>query len=341
MHKFIKGLCLTSLMGCLWATPAPAHHGFALHFDPAEQVYFDGTITALNLRNPHSHIEITTQNESGATVTWRCEFQSATILKRKGLSAADFPIGETVSARGSAHRTKMHECELGEVNRPDGRQIMFRTDQGRAVIGVNKGYEVAPQARASIFGNWVRNSFNGSGVRPSTILPKINADGQAVNAAYDPTTDDPSLNCVAANPVRAWIAPGDPTQISREDDKIIIDHEFMDTQRIIYLDQNYAPPKDERSTMGHARGWLDDGVLHVYITHFTEGTLLTHLAGSGVMHSNAMTLKERYELDKETGELLYSWQAIDPNYFIEPLIGDLRLTATRLPINKYNCVKGH
>lgn len=58
MQPNFSGLSLPALCAqmavVLAAQPAFAHHGFAVHYDVADQVRLEGTIDRVLLKNPHS-----------------------------------------------------------------------------------------------------------------------------------------------------------------------------------------------------------------------------------------------------------------------------------------------
>ena len=133
------------------------------------------------------------------------------------------------------------------------------------------------------------------------------------------------------------LGPGTPTEISRVDDRVVIRHEFMDTTRIVFLDQADRLPTAAPVEMGVSTGRFADGELTVETANFTPGVLLTHVKDSGVLHSDQMTLREVFSVDAKTGQLIYRWEAIDPLYFIAPIDGQIDLSPTKLTIGSYDC----
>ena len=323
----------------LWfiAQQAMAHHGFAQYFDRDNQVRIEGVVHAISIRNPHAHLEVAVVNDSGDTEIWSCETQAKTLLDRKGVSESDFVIGDKIVITGSQARREATGCEVGTVYFANGTSITFRTDQGRAVIAVNEGAEVAPSQRDSIFGHWVRDSFGGTPPQPG-YLDVINEVGQAARAQYNSFLHDPTLHCNPGTAVRAWAAPGNPSAIRQEGDRIIIQHEFMDTTRTIYMNPQTAPANVAPSSMGFSLGRFEGDELILETTNFSEGVLLTHTGpdSSGVVHSDGLKLIERYNLDAQ-GNLTFAYEATDSNYFTGPISGGVVLSATELELSEYNC----
>lgn len=217
---------------------------------------------------------------------------------------------------------------------PDGALVIVRSAEGHAKVAVNTAESASPAE--SIFGNWVRDSFNGAPVTPG-FMQKVSEQGVAANAGYDGATDDPTRDCRPANPVRAMFAPGTPSQIRHENDRVVIQHEFMDTSRIVYLDATDKTPTSTPSEMGHSVGRIHDGVLTVNTNNFSEGVLLTHVKDSGLLHSDKMTLREVFSMDTVSGNLLYHWEATDPLFFTAPIGGQLILSPTTIAVDRYDC----
>ena len=329
--------CLILILSIFVMTPSFAHHGFAQYFDRDTQVRIEGTVHAISIRNPHAHLEIAVTPDDGATEIWSCETQAKTLLDRKGIAESDFVIGDPIVVTGSQARRDARGCEVGTIYFSNGDSITLRTDEGRAVIAVNETAEEQVIQSDSIFGRWVRDSFAGNATEPG-FQDVINEAGQAANAQYNSFIHDPSLFCSSSTPVRIWIAPGNPSEISRQGDRIVMQHEFMDTTRMIYLDPATAPIDVQPSVAGFSLGRFEGDELVVETTNFSAGVLLSHTsAGSdGVVHSDALELIERYRVD-ENGDLIFSWEATDSKYFTGPIRGGVSLSATTLAPGTYDC----
>ena len=335
MQKITKLLVLLS--ASLFVNAASAHHGFAQYFDRTKQIRIEGTVQAVSIRNPHAHIEVAVATEFGGTEIWSCETQAKTLLDRKGITESDFVIGDPIVITGSQARLNAKGCEVGTVYFSNGESITFRTAEGRAVIAVNDAADLPSSPRDTIFGRWVRNGFAGVPTEEG-FLDVINEAGRLANAQYNSFQDDPSLRCLSSTPVRVWIAPGNPSEIRQVDDQIRMQHEFMDTTRTIYLNAATAPANVEPSVIGFSLGWFEDDELVVETANFTDGVLLSHVGpgSDGVVHSDALKLLERYRVD-EDGNLIFSWEATDTNYFDGPIRGSLLLSPTTLELGAYDC----
>ncbi len=331
--KILVGLALWVI-----TQSAVAHHGFAQYFDRTTQVRIEGTVHAISIRNPHAHLEIAVATASGEIEIWSCETQAKTLLDRKGVTESDFVIGADIVVTGSQARRDPTGCEVGTVYFSDGDSITFRTDQGQAVIAVNQTAEAPITRRDSILGTWVRNGFGDGGGRDPAYLDGINEVGKAASAQYNSFFDDPSLHCLSSTAIRVWTAPGNPSEIRQEGDRIVMQHEFMDTTRTIYLNAETAPTNVAPSGMGFALGRFEGDELVVKTINFTEGVLLSHTGpdSSGVVHSDGLKLVERYKVN-ENGDLVFSWEATDSNYLDAPIRGEITLSASALELGVYDC----
>jgi len=316
---------------------ASAHHGFAVHYDIADQVRIEGRVHEAILKNPHSVIKILVSDASGGDVIWACETQAGSILKRKGIAAASFVVGQPIVVEGSRARRNPHGCEVGNIQFANGEELILRSVKGHARIGVNNIDEESARKRRSVLGMWLRDSFSGPPMKPG-FLDLVTDAGRTANANYVGSRDDPTRQCSPVNPIRAWIAPGTPTEIRERDGYIEIQHEFMDTTRIVDMHSDDHPDRIARSIMGHSVGRFDGDTLIVDTSLFSAGVLLTHVANdSGVLHSEDLELTEEYSIVRDTGELKLEWAARDAQYFPEPITGELKLSPTNLTIDKFDC----
>ncbi len=91
------------VLGLVWMS-AQAHHSFAVHFVPTGQARIEGTITAVQIRSPHSIIELDVQAAGGATEHWVVETHSVPLLKRVNIVDSTFAIGQRLTVSGMPSR---------------------------------------------------------------------------------------------------------------------------------------------------------------------------------------------------------------------------------------------
>ena len=73
--------------------PATGHHAFAAAFDEKKPVNLQGTITKVELINPHSWLWIDVKDPDGKVTNWGIEGGPPTNLFRNGITKTTLPIG--------------------------------------------------------------------------------------------------------------------------------------------------------------------------------------------------------------------------------------------------------
>jgi hypothetical protein len=295
------------------ATAAGAHHSFAPYFDIKKPVSISGRITQFEARNPHSYLHIAAVDENGRTQEYVCESHGFTQLKRNGVTAQMLKTGTQVRVEGSQSRTDVHRCFFTDVYFPDGRSL-----------NVNGRTDVAQPtrlARSDIFGTWLLAPMpNRSTSGPQPMIESMTAAGKAAVAKYDPFKDDPVFRCDPVAVRRVWGAPGTPLSMTRETDRVILRYEWMDVQRVVYLNQREHPKGGQRTSLGHSIGHFEGDTLVVETGNYSAGVLnqYVEVAGQptrGLLHSAALTTVERLHLDATRQRLVVQITQKDPEFF--------------------------
>lgn len=90
------GLFSASAMGD--ATPAAAHHSFAL-FDMTKSVMLEGTVKRFEWTNPHSWIFLNVVDPQNVSDEWSIELPAAGALAREGWNATYLKAGDRIVVR--------------------------------------------------------------------------------------------------------------------------------------------------------------------------------------------------------------------------------------------------
>ena len=187
---------------------------------------------------------------------------SRSVLSRNGLTAERFAL--------RARRSRSTAMRLG-TRRPVAR-FARRISPTAARCGTRRctprryaAEADLPADRQSIVGVWTMKRF----LAPRTFGVLTEA-GKRASAAFDPIKDDPAINCDPGSPVRFWINVNEPFEIKREADRVVVDHRFMDSQRVVHLDAA-APADAPRGTMGYSTGRFEGDALVVTTDHFVAG----------------------------------------------------------------------
>ncbi len=105
---------VAALMMAAVGAPAWAHHG-AGSFDLSKSVTFTGTLTRIELVNPHSWLYFEVKDASGKVSKHRCEMRSVHTLRRSGWSKELFPVGETVTIEAAPDKVDPASCYLNTI----------------------------------------------------------------------------------------------------------------------------------------------------------------------------------------------------------------------------------
>ena len=116
------------------AQTASAHHAFATEFDVDKPVSIEGTVTKVELINPHSWIHVEVTGDDGEKVTWMVEGGSPNALVRRGITKKSIPIGSELVIRGYQARDGSTRAVGRDMHFADGRELFF---QGTPVPGQN------------------------------------------------------------------------------------------------------------------------------------------------------------------------------------------------------------
>jgi hypothetical protein len=110
---------------CLLAPAANAHHAFATSFDVNSPIDLLGTVSKVELINPHSWIHIDVVDESGEKQTWRIEGGSPNALYRNGITKDSVPIGAELAISGYQARDGSLRAVGRDITFSDGRPLFF------------------------------------------------------------------------------------------------------------------------------------------------------------------------------------------------------------------------
>ena len=317
-----------ALAASLAAMPCFAHHGVAAHYDDSKVVTLDGTVSEFQFINPHSfvYLRVTT---NGQDAVWHCEMASRSVLERNGLSAQMFAPGTHVRIDGSQARQNPTGCALREARFDDGSVLRSST-----LFGATPATTAVPAAQSnSIEGVWAMKRFT-----VSRYIGELTEEGERRRTAFDPVKDDPAIYCDPASPVRFWVNVNEPFEIRREATQVVIDHQFMDSQRVVHLNATAPLASAARSTMGYSTGHFDGAALVIETTNFKAGALEPRY---GVMHSESLKLTERVEVNPATHELEISWTIDDPLIFKQRFTQKEAYVRTERWHERYNCKPGY
>ncbi|MES2625228.1 MAG: DUF6152 family protein [Pseudomonadota bacterium] len=350
------------------ASPAWAHHGFGL-FQLDIKREWTGTLTKMNLINPHSYMELDVTKEDGTIQHMRCEMRAATLIKRSGWSTDMFKVGSTVHIEGNPHRDDPGACYIENFS-IDGGPQMNRNDQiSRAPVDISKRPARLEDGQLNISGDWAVEQLvltvppsggNGSMVPKSKVAdfasgkltiqeiqatqpPRVQVvyteKGDAAAKAFNGRSpeDNPWFNCKPTSFIRDWTADWPINQFKQtttaSGEKVIdITYGLYNFKRQIHVGMKEHPANLEPSYAGHSIGNWEGDTLVVDTIGFAEGVLSPPTRSSAEMH-----IVERFSLDTATMALKREYSVTDPVYLAAPYASYDVMYLSDVPFEAQTC----
>jgi hypothetical protein len=331
------------LIGLLALATAHAHHSFAPHFDIDKPVDISGTVIEYEARNPHSYLHIAAVDENGKTQEYVCESHGFTQLSRNGITPQMLKPGTQLRVDGSLSRHSPTMCFFNNVYFPDGRTLSVNGPRG-----AQARQPAALPPRAGIVGTWLLapaapDPRRGGTSRPQPMMNFLTPAGEAAVAAYDPFKDDPTFRCDPVAIRRVWGAPGTPLSITREPDRVVLRHEWMDVVRVVHLNTREHPADGPRTSLGHSIGYFEGDTPVIETANYAAGVLNQYVEQPGqptrgLLHSADLTSVERLSFDAERQRLVVEVALKDPAFFTRDFdVSRSEYAPSDLTIEPFNC----
>ncbi len=142
MKKTITFVGMVAAVGLLVALPVKAHHSFSAAFDETKPVNLQGTVTKVELVNPHSWIWMDVLEEDGSVSNWGLEGGPPVNLFRNGVTKATLPVGSEIKIFGYQAKSGENKAVAVFFEYPDGRKIFMGGSapgaDGRPVPGATR-----------------------------------------------------------------------------------------------------------------------------------------------------------------------------------------------------------
>lgn len=102
-----------------------AHHNMTANFDFNDRVTLAGTLTKVDWRNPHIHLEVEVKGSGGAVETWEIEGPAPGFFRVRDVGKADFDgtVGKTVTVEVSRARDKSRRGLIRTLTLPNGKVV--------------------------------------------------------------------------------------------------------------------------------------------------------------------------------------------------------------------------
>ncbi len=304
---------------------ASAHHAFAGVFDMGTLIEIEGEVTDVLWQNPHVRFSVRT--DDGAT--WEVETNSVSIIRRMDISPDLLNIGDTVRVAGHPERRGDTAMWTNHVLLADGRELVMRPGfephwpgeaLGSSEFWLEEGSDArgTPAEAQGIFRVWsthFQRNFSGNEGLFTGDYP-LTAEAGELRDAYDPVADNPIPGCTPKG--MPWImAQPYPTELAQVGENIEFRTEEYDLVRTFYIGED-ATTDGPPSLLGHSVGRWDGDSLVVE----TRNISWRFFDNTGVQHSEALELVERFSLNEDGSRLQYTLIATDPVTFTEPVVLD-------------------
>ena len=102
---------------------ALAHHSPAAFNTRVTDFTLKGTIEHVDVRNPHSVMELRVANDDGSAAVWHIEFSSVNLLLRRGWDFERLKVGEKVTCVGNPSAIGKSEMYMWSVVLADGTEF--------------------------------------------------------------------------------------------------------------------------------------------------------------------------------------------------------------------------
>jgi len=109
----------------LAAAPLRAHHAFTSEFDASKPVKLRGTVTKVELINPHSWIHIDVKEPDGKVTSWAIEGGTPNTLFRLGVTKNSLAIGTELLVDGYQAKDGSNKANGRDITFADGRKVFI------------------------------------------------------------------------------------------------------------------------------------------------------------------------------------------------------------------------
>lgn len=112
-------LCLAPLA----AAPVAAHHSPVAFNLEVTDFAISGEIESVDVRNPHSVMELRVTSDDGSISRWHIEFSSVNLLLRRGWDVERLQVGDRVTCVGNPSATGKLEMYMWSIVLADGTEF--------------------------------------------------------------------------------------------------------------------------------------------------------------------------------------------------------------------------
>ena len=335
MIRQSRFLLFATVLAVIVPAIAWAHHSRS-NFDLNTVLEFHGVITEYSWRNPHTFAKLKVTDESGEARELLLELNSISVLSRSGWTRDTLKVGDEVTVFANPDQDSGKNLYYSNYFvLPDGQTIA--SAPGSAPSSAPRAPRRQPDQTAKSedfsgmwrvaggrFGNRGGQRDAGGERNPNAMslggqtqavgLP-VSELGQAELDAWN-VDENPFFYCISKTPPSIFSPLGAHKIVRDGDDRIIIQHEILDVEQIIYLGRREHDSDIAASHLGHSIGWFEGETLVVDSALFAP---TKWGIGSGLSSSDQKHVVERFTLVDGGSQIKYEFTITDPVYLTEPV----------------------
>lgn len=319
---------LVAVLPALLSATAQGHHAYT-EFDQRRIVDVEGTLVTANWRNPHTVLEVQTQDENNQTVTWEIEGPPINHFRRNGVPLEIYEVGSTVTVAGWPSRRSDTRMYSTNILSEDGRESVLWTDQTRwneTAYGLGLDAPVVAESNDSadeptLFRVWT-SGYARPGIpddmdaHPAALFMRVQfpltESAIAARDAFDPVMQSAQVGCIPKGLPLIMVQPY-PIEFTDQGDVIVLRMEEYDTVRTIHMNGSGTAPA-ETSLLGYSTGRWDSDTLVVNTSHVANQLM----ANNGVPLGDGATFVERFTVVEDGARLAYTVEITAPDTLTEP-----------------------
>src|SRR5688572_6487049 len=290
------------------AAPAFAHHSAAA-YDTQKEMKISGTVVQYRFANPHVYLTVQVKKSDGSVSTVEVEAGAAAVLNGLGFTKDSVKSGEVVTVVGNPARAKPDSFVLGrELYKRDGTYVPLN-------IASRSVYQPKTATATSIAGTWFSPRTEFTGFLGGAGRWALTEKGRAAAAGATERTSNALKDCIPVGAPALMFYPV-ATTIALQRDRVVMDVDWMDSERIVYLDGRAHPPASQTFLQGYSVGRWEGKTLVVDTTNFRDNPIGLSLS---MPASTQKKLTERFALSEDGKGLIYSGVLEDPVYLAKPV----------------------
>src|SRR5689334_2484250 len=120
-HAIATGALASALLAT--ASVGLAHHSPVAFNTQVTDFALKGVIESVEMRNPHSVMQLRVANDDGTTALWDIEFSSVNLLLRRGWDFDRIKVGDRVTCVGNPSATGKPEMYMWSIVLADGTEF--------------------------------------------------------------------------------------------------------------------------------------------------------------------------------------------------------------------------